>query len=45
MSDQSWTITIRNLAMDFCYKPQCDINIVRRFMAKIGAKDQSGAYQ
>jgi hypothetical protein len=31
--------------MDFGYKPQGDINIVRGVMAKIGAKDQSGVYQ
>jgi hypothetical protein len=31
--------------MDFGYKPQGGINIVRGFMAKIGAKDQSGVYQ
>jgi hypothetical protein len=27
--------------MDFGYKPQGDIYIVRGFMTKIGAKDQS----
>jgi hypothetical protein len=27
--------------MDFGYKPQSDMDIVRGFMAKIGAKDQS----
>jgi hypothetical protein len=31
--------------MDFGYKPQGDINIVRGFMAKIGAKGQSFVYQ
>jgi hypothetical protein len=31
--------------MDFCYKPQGDMNIVRGFMAKIGAQDQSFVYQ
>jgi hypothetical protein len=31
--------------MDFGYKPQGDIYIVRGFMAKIGAKGQSFVYQ
>jgi hypothetical protein len=31
--------------MDFGYKPQGGINIVRGFMAKIGAKGQSFVYQ
>jgi hypothetical protein len=30
-----------NLAMDFGNKPQYGMDIVRGFMAKIGAKDQS----
>jgi hypothetical protein len=41
MSDQSLTIMIRNLAMDFGYKPQGDMDIVRGFMAKIGDKGQA----
>jgi hypothetical protein len=41
MSDQSLTIMIRNLAMDFGYKPQGDMDIVRGFMAKIGDKSQA----
>ncbi len=31
--------------MDFGYKPQGNINIVRGFMAKIGAKCQPFVYQ
>jgi hypothetical protein len=41
MSDQSLTITLRNLAMDFGYKLQGDMDIVRGFMAKIGDKGQA----
>jgi hypothetical protein len=41
MSDQSLTITPRNLAIDFGYKPQGDMNIVRGFMAKNGDKGQA----
>jgi hypothetical protein len=41
MNDQSLTIMIRNLAMDFGYKPQGDMDIVRGFMAKIGDKCQA----
>jgi hypothetical protein len=36
--NQSLTMTIRNLAMDFGYKQQDDINIARGFIAKIGVK-------
>ncbi len=41
MSDQSLTIPLRNLSMDFGYKPQGDMDIVRGFMAKIGDKGQA----
>jgi hypothetical protein len=31
--------------MDFGYKPQGDMNIVRGFMAEVGVKGQSFVYQ